>query len=72
MKTEHGSAPSSPCGGLLTARQAAQFLAIGLRTLWSLTNAREIPHLRIKRSVRYDPADLTRWIEKQKEKPREG
>lgn len=72
MKTEHGTAPPFPGGGLLTARQAAQFLAIGLRTLWTLTNSREIPHLRIKRSVRYDPADLTRWIEKQKEKPREG
>ena len=71
MKTESRSAAPLRGSGLLTARQAAQFLAIGLRTLWSLTNAREIPHLRIKRAVRYDPADLARWIEKKKETPRE-
>ena len=72
MNADRTPFSSGQSSGLMTARQAAQFLAIGLRTLWSLTNAREIPHLRIKRSVRYDPADLTRWIEKQKEKYRES
>lgn len=70
MKTERLSPAPIPSGGLLTARQAAQFLAIGQRTLWALTNSREIPHLRIKRSVRYDPQDLLRWIETKKERAR--
>lgn len=70
MNADRTPAAPQSSGGLMTARQAAQFLSIGLRTLWSLTTAREIPHLRIRRSVRYDPADLARWIERRKEGPR--
>lgn len=71
MKADHAQAASQPNGRLMTARQAAQFLSIGLRTLWSLTASNEIPHVRIRRSVRYDPADLARWIARRKEGPRE-
>ena len=51
---------------LLDARDAAKALAISPRTLWSLTNSGEIPCVRIRRSVRYDPADLRAWIAGQK------
>jgi excisionase family DNA binding protein len=47
---------------LLTARQAARALSISERTLWSLTKSGQIPAVRIGRAVRYDPADLRRWI----------
>ena len=47
---------------LLTARQAARILSISERTLWSLTKHGQIPAVRIGRAVRYDPADLRRWI----------
>ena len=48
---------------LLTVRRAAKVLALSERTLWSLTQAGQIPAVRFGRSVRYDPADLRRWIE---------
>jgi excisionase family DNA binding protein len=51
---------------LLTVRQAAKVLSISERTLWSLTARGEIPAVRFGRSVRYDPADLRRWIESAK------
>jgi len=47
---------------LLCPRDAAVLLAIGSRKLWELTNCSEIPHLRIGRSIRYDPDDLDEWI----------
>lgn len=47
---------------LMTSREAATALAVSERTLWTLTNRGEIPAVRIGRSVRYDPHDLTRWI----------
>ncbi len=56
---------------LLRVPEAAKLLAIGTRLLWSLTNSGQIPCVRIGRAVRYDPADLQRWIEKAKG-PRSG
>jgi excisionase family DNA binding protein len=51
---------------LLTAAEAALALAISERTLWQLTRDKEIPVVRLGRSVRYDPADLKRFIESRK------
>ena len=51
---------------LLTPKEAAAALAVSERTLWQLKTDGEIPHVSIGRSVRYDPADLREWIERQK------
>ena len=51
---------------LLTAKQAAESLAISPRKLWGMTAGGEIPFLRIGRCVRYPVDDLQRWIEQQK------
>lgn len=52
--------------GLLTAREAAAFLAISERFLWTLVQAGDPPCVRIGRSVRFDRADLLAWIETRK------
>jgi predicted DNA-binding transcriptional regulator AlpA len=51
---------------LWTSRQAAKALAICERKLWELTKAGAIPCVRIGRAVRYDPVDIRRWIDAQK------
>ena len=51
---------------LITSREAATFLSISERTLWTLTNKGDLPRVPIGRSVRYDPLDLVAWIERQK------
>jgi excisionase family DNA binding protein len=58
--------PSQEPPRLLTARDAAKALAVCQKTLWSLTEAGEIPAVRIGRGVRYDPHDLFRWIDARK------
>jgi len=55
-----------PARLLVTAREAADLLAISTRTLWTLTNVGDIPVVRIGRFVRYDVADLQAWIESRK------
>jgi excisionase family DNA binding protein len=55
--------------GLLRPKDAAQWLAVSPRMLWKLTAGREIPCVRIGRSVRYDLADLRAWIEARKMNP---
>jgi excisionase family DNA binding protein len=52
---------------LLTARQAAAFLAISERKLWGLTQQGRIPAVRFDRVVRYDLNDLNSFIKAMKE-----
>jgi excisionase family DNA binding protein len=47
---------------LYTPAEAAKALAISERSLWSLTACRELPCIRIGRSVRYARDDLVAWI----------
>jgi len=50
---------------LITPSEAAFALSISTRKLWSLTNAGQIPCVRLGRAVRYSPADLQEWIQGQ-------
>jgi len=51
---------------LLTVKDAAAYLAISERKLWSMTNSGEIPVVRLGRAVRYDLNDLDSFIQKAK------
>jgi len=50
----------------MTARDAAKMLGVCDKSLWNATKRGEIPAIKLGRSVRYDPRDLTRWIETSK------
>lgn len=47
---------------LLRPAEAARFLAISPRKLWELTNTREVPAIRIGRSLRYPTEELRTWV----------
>jgi len=51
---------------LLTYREAANVLGVTPRTVWTLVQAGTLPAVRFGRSVRIDPADLRRFIERAK------
>ena len=56
---------------LLTARQAAEALALSPRTLWELTRRGDLSAIRVPgrgkaRALRYAVEDLQRWIDRQK------
>ena len=62
---------AEPVRLLLTARQAADALAVSERTLWELTAADELPVIRLPgrgkaRSLRYVVDDLRQWIARTK------
>lgn len=53
--------------GLLRSREAAEFIGVSLKTLWILSAPRgTLPVVKVGKSVRYDMADLKKWIEEQK------
>ncbi|MCH7792474.1 MAG: helix-turn-helix domain-containing protein [Planctomycetes bacterium] len=47
---------------LLSIREAAEFLGISDRLLWTLADNREVPSLRIGRRRLFRRAALIRWI----------
>ena len=49
---------------LVDAREAARLLKISTRTLWSLTNRRELSAVRIGRAVRYRLTTLREFAER--------
>lgn len=53
---------------LLSPRQASRALAISERTLWALTKAGTVPHIRIGKLVRYSVDGLRKHIEQAAEK----
>lgn len=59
--TVHQSTAQATKPLLLTPRDAAAELAISERTLWGLTKRKELPCVRIGKSVRYRPADLEKF-----------
>lgn len=58
-------------GSLWRAKEAASYLAISERHLWTLTQRGEIPAVRLgDKCVRYDLADLRAVIDARKQKVR--
>ena len=47
----------------LKREEAAQMLQISVRTLDKLTKAKQIPHLRVGRQVRFPIAALNEWVQ---------
>ena len=70
MSISKFSPPSPPAPPILVdSREAARMLSICPRKLWDLTYRREIPSLKIGRSVRYRLSDLHAWAEKRTQMP---
>lgn len=71
------SQPDSATGilgreSLLTIREAAQYLAVSVSTLYGWVWQRRIPFVKIGRALRFDPRDLAAFIEANKQVPRKG
>ena len=64
------SAVQPPEQILLRADEAARMLAMSTRSLWSLTNRREVRSVRVGRSVRYHIDDLKAWAERVRKRAR--
>jgi len=60
----------APGERLLTIREAAQYLAVSVSTLYGWVWQRRIPFVKIGRALRFDPRDLAAFIEANKHVPR--
>ena len=60
-------APSESLARLLTLEQLSHLLQLHERTIRRLVARRRLPCVRLGRSVRFDPADVARWLAARKE-----
>ena len=56
---------------LLTIQEAAEFLNLKVSRMRTAVFKKEIPYIKLGRLVRFDPNDLIKWVEKQKEETKE-
>jgi excisionase family DNA binding protein len=54
---------------LMTVKEAASYLAVSVATLYTRVSHREIPFVKLGRSIRFDRADLDAMIEESKVHP---
>ena len=62
MRTRKEPTPPPVQKAVLSTREAAAYLSISLPTLFRLTRAGELPHLRIGRVIRYRVEDLDAFL----------
>ncbi len=62
--------PSNLVRRLVRSREAAFYLGVSERTLWTLENSGQVPSVRFgsgrRQSVRFDISDLDLWIDSHK------
>ena len=67
-KTQRATSSQSEVAQLLITEQAAAFLGISKRTIQELTASRKLAFIKFGRNVRFDPADLAAFTEKNRVK----
>lgn len=65
---DHRTSDPGPEPLLLRPAEAAHLLAISPRKLWELTNDREVPVIRIGRSLGYPAEDLRIWVAERRDR----
>ena len=53
---------------LLNVKEIAEFLGVSERTVWSWVYTGEIPYIRVRRTVRFDPERVVAALERQNPK----
>lgn len=56
---------------LFTVQEAAQYLAVSTSTLYGWVWQRRIPFIKMGRALRFDPNDLSAFVEANKQLPRQ-
>jgi len=51
---------------LLKIREAAELLGMSENFLYKLVEGQQMPHVRVGRSVRFDPQELSAWIDERR------
>jgi excisionase family DNA binding protein len=59
-------------GPLLKRKEAAEYLGISERHLWTITDRGDLPRITLDSAVRYSQADLDAYIDRRRQGGRSG
>jgi len=54
---------------LFDIHQAARYTGVSVTTLYKWVSQRKIPHIKMERLIKFDPAELDEWIKQQTRMP---
>jgi excisionase family DNA binding protein len=57
--------PSPESGDILTLQEAADFLKVSSRTLWSLFSEGKVPGFKVGGQIRFNADSLRAWVRQQ-------
>lgn len=57
---------------LLNVKELSKMLGVNAKTLYQWASLRQIPHIRMSRSIRFDLNEVLAWLESCKMPPKEG
>lgn len=67
MSTDDTQKLPRKSGPLLTRKEAAKYLNISERHLWTITNRGDLPRITLDSAVRYAQADLDAYIDRRRQ-----
>ena len=72
MEMEGPHKESGRFGPLLKRKEAAEYLGISERHLWTITDRGDLPRITLDSAVRYSQADLDAYIDRRRQDGRSG
>ena len=66
MNKQDGISRCEVSGKLLDVGELSQRLGVKVKTVYCWVHARQIPYVKVGRLVKFDPFDITQWVESRK------
>ena len=66
MNKQDGISRYEVSGKLLDVRELSQRLGVKVKTVYCWVHARQIPYVKVGRLVKFDPLDISQWVESRK------
>ncbi len=66
MNKQDGISRCEVSGKLLDVRELSQRLGVKVKTVYCWVHARHIPYVKVGRLVKFDPLDISQWVESRK------
>lgn len=66
MNTQDDISRCEVSGKLLNVSELSQHLGVKVKTVYCWIHARQIPYIKVGRLVKFDPLDISQWVESKK------
>ena len=66
MSKQDGISRCEISGKLMNVSELSQRLGVKVKTVYCWVHARQIPYVKVGRLIKFDPLDISQWVESRK------